>query len=151
MHKISVIQMSSCSAIGMNLVATRRHILEACLHGAQVIILPDCFALFSKNSQDYNINKEILGEGRIQNYLQKLSQENSVWIIASGIPIISEYNQEKFCLATVACDDQGKLIDVYYHLTSAAPHTHNCHLDITKQQESGQQTKLINTPLVALA
>ena len=146
MHKISVIQMCSCLSVGVNLVAVKRLVVEAANQGAQIAILPDHFALFSNRSDDYDINKEILGEGRIQNFIQRLSQTYNIWIIASGIPLVSEYSDQKFYLATVIYNNQGQLVDVYYHLRPFPPLIYARASIKLKSQEYGGQVKIVNTP-----
>ncbi|WP_119344643.1 nitrilase-related carbon-nitrogen hydrolase [Facilibium subflavum] len=150
MSKFAVIQMCSSIAVGMNLLAVRRQVSEAAEKGAKIVALPDHFALYSKNENDYEIHKEILGEGRIQNFLQKLSVESGVWLIASGVPIISEYENHSFYLATIIYNDIGQLVDVYYHLSSQPPaafaDAHICF----ESQVYGEQAKVIKTPYANL-
>jgi deaminated glutathione amidase len=146
MHKIAVIQMCSCLSVGVNLVTAKRLVVEAANQGAKIAILPDHFALFSKKSNDYAINKEILGEGRIQNFVQKLAQEYNIWIIASGIPLVSEYSDQKFYLATVVYNNRSQLVDVYYHLRPFLPLVYERASIKLEFQEYGGQVKIIKTP-----
>ena len=121
MTKIAIAQINACMAVGVNLLCLKRMVERAADAGARLVIFPDRCALFSMNSSDYEINKEILGEGRIQDYLQKLSRDNNIWIIASGIPIISEYSKQKYYLASIVYNNSGELYEVYYHLAPTLP------------------------------
>ncbi len=146
MVKAAVIQMSSCLAVGINLLTLKRMVERAASAGAKLIIFPDRCTLFSVNATDYDINKEVLGEGRIQDYIQKLSRENDVWIIASGIPIVSEYSKLKYYLATVVYNDLGNLIEVYYQLPPTLPAVFQWTHMLLQNQEYGEFVKIVQTP-----
>ncbi|WP_151192942.1 carbon-nitrogen hydrolase family protein [Cysteiniphilum sp. JM-1] len=146
MTKIAIAQINACMAVGVNLLCLKRMIERAADSGAKLIIFPDRCALFSMNSSDYEINKEILGEGRIQDYLQKLSRDNNIWIIASGIPIVSEYSKEKYYLASVVYNSAGDLYEVYYHLAPTLPCAFQWTHSLLQDQEYGEMVKVIKTP-----
>ncbi len=146
MPHIAAIQMSSSSALGMNLIALRKHVANAASQGAKLIVLPDRFALFSPESNDYAANKEILTEGRIQLYLQKLCLSYNVWIIASGVPLYCEYDAKQFYLATLVFDNKAELIDVYYHLKPQIPLTGHARSLVFEDQSFGSKVVIIQTP-----
>ncbi|MFZ9035763.1 MAG: nitrilase-related carbon-nitrogen hydrolase [Francisellaceae bacterium] len=146
MNKFAIVQMCSCASVGINLISARRKIMEAANAEAKVVILPDHFALLSKQDSDYDINKEVLGEGRIQNFIQKCAFENRIWIIASGIPLVSEYTDDKYYLATVVYNDEGHLVEVYYQLKSIKPNGYHDVFNGFDHIEYGQHAKVVETP-----
>ncbi|WP_395946840.1 carbon-nitrogen hydrolase family protein [Caedibacter taeniospiralis] len=150
MAKVAIAQINACLAVGVNLLCLKRMVEKAAQNGAKLIIFPDRCALFSLNASDYEINKEILGEGRIQDYLQKLSQENQIWIIASGVPIVSEYSKQKYYLSSVVYDALGALHEVYYHLPPALPYAFQWTHSLLQDQEYGEVVKVIETPFANL-
>ena len=150
MAKVAVIQMNACMAVGVNLLCLKRMVEKAAEAGAKLVIFPDRCALFSINASDYEINKEILGEGRIQDYLQKLSRKNKIWLVASGIPIVSEYGKLKYYLASIIYDDLGNLLDVYYHLQPGLPYAFQWTHSLLVDQEYGATVKVIETPFAKI-
>ena len=55
--------------------------------GADIVVLPENFAMMAEYDSMYLDIKEDLGQGKIQDFLKSLAIKNDIWIIAGTIPI----------------------------------------------------------------
>lgn len=113
MSKVAAIQMCSTHLVDENLAHAQQYIKEAAQQGAKLVVLPENFALMSTDNLERVKQKEILGEGRIQQAIQTCAKENSVWIVAGTIPIASEDQEHKIYAASLVYDNDGKLVGRY--------------------------------------
>lgn len=95
MPKLAAIQMCSTANVDENLATAAKLIAQAAQHGAQLVVLPEMFAIMGKTDQDKLKVKEPFGHGKIQDFLAAQAKEHNVWIIGGTIPI--------------ACDDPHKV------------------------------------------
>ena len=115
MSKAAVVQMNSCASIGTNLIAAKKLIGQAVRLDAELVVLPECFALLGDKSV-YYVNREILGEGRIQNYIAKLAREHEVWIVAGSIPIVCDKSPTHVYNASLLYNSAGECVSAYYKI-----------------------------------
>lgn len=113
MTKAAVIQMNSCASIGTNLIAARKLITRAAKLGAKLVVLPECFSVLGDKNA-YYVNREILGEGRVQTYIANLARELRVWIVAGSIPIVCDQSPSKVYNASILYNSLGEFVTVYY-------------------------------------
>lgn len=88
-NKVAAIQMVSGPDVEQNLVAARRLIGEAAGRGAQLILLPENFAVLEGGPmREYG---EVEGDtsGLIQGFLFDAAKANGVTLVAGTIPLIS--------------------------------------------------------------
>ncbi len=95
MKRISAIQMASGPNVSANLNEAARWISYAADAGADLIVLPENFALMAMQQTDMLKVKEQHGAGPIQDFLMNMCSKHGVWIVAGTIPI--------------AADDPGKV------------------------------------------
>ena len=149
MTRFAVVQMCTCSNIGMNLITLRRHVAKAADDGAKLILFPDYCALLSENAADYDIHRERPGDGRIQNYLRNLARTYQIWIIAPGIPIACKSADKTFNLTTVIYDHKGELTRTHCQKTQKFPESAAQYVDNTatiKSTDLAAGAKVIKTP-----
>jgi nitrilase len=149
MPKIAAVQMNSTTAVGPNLLTAKMLVQKAVdEEGAELIVLPENFALMAKDPKDVLLVKESLGRGRIQDFLSELSASMGVWIIAGTIPITSPEEQKVYA-STLVLNEYGERIAAYNKL-----HLFDVHFPDTGEtyQESalfvpGQDLAVIDTPV----
>ncbi|MBX9704719.1 MAG: carbon-nitrogen hydrolase family protein [Gammaproteobacteria bacterium] len=95
MSKLAAIQLCSTADVDENLSTAAKLIAQAAQHGAQLVVLPEMFAIMGKTDQDKLKVKEPFGNGKIQNFLAGQAKKHNIWIIGGTIPI--------------ACDDPHKV------------------------------------------
>ena len=90
MTRVAAVQMTSGDDIERNLAAVARYVETAGAGGAQVVVLPECFALMPKNPQQLRACAEVHGSGKIQDFLAELSRRTELWMIAGTLPLRSD-------------------------------------------------------------
>jgi len=123
-HKVAVIQMVSCGAVGPNLITAKSLIQKAVDQGAGLIILPENFAYVpnhsnlnsnsNSNSNSLSCVAEILGAGRIQDWASRISQELGIWLVAGGLPLV--LSDQSYAHASLLFNSEGNLAGHYEQL-----------------------------------
>ncbi len=88
---VAAIQMVSGPDREANLVAARRLIAEAAGQGAQLIVLPEYFALFGDRETDKVTAQEADGEGPIQQFLAQTAERHRVWLVGPSVPLATTH------------------------------------------------------------
>ncbi len=87
--KIAALQMTSGREVKANLQATAKLISQACAQGAQLLVLPENFALMAENDEDKLKAAEALGSGPIQEFLAKQAVQHHICLVGGSIPLLS--------------------------------------------------------------
>ncbi len=109
--KIAVLQMTSGSIISANCQQAENLISEACSKGADLVLLPENFAFFGKEDNEYLVQSETLGQGDIQLFLKQQAIKNNCYVVA-GMAIKSD-NSEKVREAVLMFNPQGEQVARY--------------------------------------
>ncbi len=112
LNKIAAIQMASGPQIKANLMEASRLIREASEKGAQMVVLPECFALMAMHESENIDHAEEYGKGYIQDTIRQCAIDNKVWIVAGSIPLKSE-DSEKASAASLMFNDKGEIVAHY--------------------------------------
>ena len=110
--KIAAIQMASGPQIKANLMEATRLIREASQNGAQMVVLPESFALMAMSESENIEWAEEQDNGPIQDTLRQCAIDNSVWIVAGSVPLKS-INSEKASAASLMFNDKGEIVARY--------------------------------------
>ncbi len=146
MYRVAAIQMASGSNVTANLNEAARLIGEAVNMGAQIVILPENFALMAIHSID-NINiREKQGTGPLQEFLSQQAARFGIWLVGGTLPLEAD-SPSKYRAACLVFNDTGECVARYdkMHLfdVTAAPDEHYCESDTI---EAGQQVVVVKTP-----
>jgi len=145
--KVSAIQMVSSDQLKDNLKTANGLINQAVSNGAQLVVLPENFALMPKHAGQLFSISEALGEGEIQSFLSEVANENDCWIVAGSMPIKSTRDDKVYATCLV-----------YNSVGEQVAHYHKIHLfdadisdDKGRYRESdtflaGDQPVVVNTP-----
>ena len=112
--------MASGPQIKANLMEVCRLIREASTQGADMVVLPECFALMAmKDAENIELAEEY-GHGQIQDAISQCAIENNIWIMAGSLPIkpddSSQSNSEqieKVFTASLMFNNQGEIVARY--------------------------------------
>jgi nitrilase len=104
--------MTSCLAVGPNLIQAKAHILKASEDGAEFILLPEHFAYFPKESSDFLNIAEKFGEGRIQSFLSEMAKITGAYIAAT-LPLLAEGASNKIFQSLLVFNPEGKAVARY--------------------------------------
>lgn len=145
--RIAAIQMCSSHVVDENLASAARLIAQAAQNKAQLVVLPEMFAIMGKKPTDKVLAREAYGSGKIQDFLSQQAKMHQTWIVGGTIPI--------------ACDDDQKVRAasiVYDHNGNAVARYDKIHLfDVTVSEtesyresdttEPGRDIVVIDTPV----
>lgn len=138
--------MCSSHLVAENLQMAAHFIEEAAKEGAQLIVLPENFAIMGLKDADKIKVKEIFGKGEIQTFLSQQAERHHVWLVGGTIPIASA-NEKKVRASslvfnalgqTVARYDKIHLFDVTISATEAYKESDTV--------ESGDEIVVVPTP-----
>lgn len=140
--KIAAIQMASGPKVRANLMEASRLIREAANKGAQMVVLPESFALMAMHEVENIKRAERQGDcashSTIQNTLKQCAIENKIWIVAGSIPLLSDKsesnNSEKVSAASLMFNDKGEIVARYNKI-------HLFDVDIQANNQASNQAK----------
>lgn len=112
MIRVAAIQMVSGPKVQDNLREAEKLINQACAKGARLILLPENFALIGKHDSDILAHMEKIGEGQIQDFLERIAKQNNAVIIAGSVPI-STNDSNKIRPALLVYNENGERIARY--------------------------------------
>ncbi len=146
MVKVAAIQMCSSHIIEENLISAARLIKIAASNHAKLIVLPEMFAIMTKEPKDKHLYKEPLGNGKIQSFLSSESKNNKVWLVGGTIPIACE-EKNKFKAACLVFNDQGEFVTRYdkIHLFDVTLSNSESYTE-SETTEPGNQLVIVETP-----
>ncbi len=148
---IAAIQMASGPQVKANLMEATRLIREAATKGADMVVLPENFALMAMDESENIDLAEEEGSGYIQDMMRQCAIDNKIWIVAGAIPLKS-LKSEKACLASLMFNDKGEIVARYdkIHLFDVEV---NCEAksakDVYKESDTfdaGDKIVVVDTP-----
>ena len=110
--KVSCVQIASGPNVEANLIEVSKYIEKSKKLGADIVVLPENFAMMAEYDSMYLDIKEDLGQGKIQDFLKSLAIKNDIWIIAGTIPIKTN-NKDKVFSTCIVFDNNGEIVSSY--------------------------------------
>jgi nitrilase len=147
MSKCAAIQMVSGPTVSDNLLQAEKLIAEAVKFGAELVALPENFALVGNHETDKINIKEIEGMGPIQDFLSATAKKYGVWIVGGTMPIAGD-DPNKVRAACLIYNDQGERVARYdkIHLFDVSvPNTNDVYRE-SNSIEAGTQALVIDSP-----
>lgn len=108
----AAIQMASSPSISANLLEAEKLIAEAAKAGAKLVALPENFALMGESEFDKIKQKEKDGFGPIQEFLARVAEKYSIWIVGGTIPLEAR-DENKILAACLVFNAQGERVARY--------------------------------------
>lgn len=112
MHTMAAIQMASGPNVEANLYEAERLIGRAVEAGAELVVLPENFAIMGMSERDKVMIRERPGQGRIQSHLSELARRHRVWIVGGTIPLECP-DPDRISATCLLFDDRGKQVARY--------------------------------------
>ena len=104
--------MASSPNIDANLHEASRLILQAVQAGAELIVLPENFAIMGIEEEDKVAIREEFGKGPIQKFLAEQSKLHNIWIVGGTVPLECP-NPKKILAACLVYDNHGNCVERY--------------------------------------
>lgn len=86
---VAAVQMVSTPDPAQNREVARRLVQEAAAAGAQLVVLPEYWAILGRHEQDKLAHAEPAGEGPLQQFMAGLAREAGIWLLGGTIPLVS--------------------------------------------------------------
>ena len=112
MSKVAAIQMASGPNVDANLHEAGRLISQASDAGAELVVLPENFAIMGINEEDKVAIREPFGNGVIQSFLKEQTTLHNIWIVAGSVPLECP-DPKKIFAACLVYNDQGICVERY--------------------------------------
>jgi len=104
--------MASGPNVGANLIEAERLLALAVDQGAELVVLPENFALMGLTEEDKLKSAEQEGVGPIQDFLSRQATQHHIWIVGGTIPLLAPDPRKVFA-ACLLYDDQGERVARY--------------------------------------
>lgn len=147
MKRVAAIQMASGPNVRANLTEAGRLVSRAVDAGAELVILPENFAIMGMTEEDKVKVRETEGQGPIQAFLAEQARQHGIWIVGGTIPLTAKDSQHVRA-ACLLFDDQGTLKARYDKV-----HLFDVHLlesqetyDESTTTEPGDSATVVDTP-----
>ena len=89
MSVVAAVQMASGPNVTANLEEAEKLIKTAVQQDAELVVLPENFAIMGLTEVDKVAIAETAGSGPIQQFLSQQAEKRGVWIVGGTIPIAS--------------------------------------------------------------
>jgi nitrilase len=111
--RFAVIQMVSGNDLQANLDSAARLIKQAAEQGAQLLVLPETFALFSSRQQAQLGQQETFGEQRIRGFLRQQAKQYGLWIVGGTLPLALDAEESRVLAASFVINERGQEVARY--------------------------------------
>jgi nitrilase len=99
--------MISSPSLADNLATARRLVAQAAAAGAQLVVLPEYWAIMGQQETDKLAHAEQPGSGPIQDGMAQMARQHGIWLIGGTLPLISG-EEGKVLNTTLVYDPQGE-------------------------------------------
>lgn len=147
MKRVAAIQMASGPNVSANLTEAGRLIGKAVDAGAELIVLPENFAIMGMRETDKVKQQEAPGQGPIQDFLAEQSAKHNAWIVGGTIPLQSD-EPERIRAACLLFNDRGEQVARYDKV-----HLFDVHLEENAETynesetiQPGREATVVDTP-----
>lgn len=112
MSKVAAIQMASGPNVKANLAEAEKLIKIAVEQEAELVVLPENFAIMGTSESDKVKIAEEFGSGLLQDFLQSQASKFEIWLVGGTIPLRSKESGKVFA-ASLLFNPQGELVTRY--------------------------------------
>lgn len=152
MSKVAAIQMASGPNVQANLAEAEKLINIAVQQDAELIVLPENFAIMGMTDMDKVNVSEPIGVGPMQAFLRDQATRHGVWLVGGTIPIQSK-DAGKVYAACLLYNDKGEMVARYdkIHLFDVTIEGNNESYTESETIMPGDDVVVTDTPLESLA
>jgi nitrilase len=143
--RIAGIQMASGPHVSANLSEAERLIEIAVSQGANLVALPEYFAIMGLKDTDKVKAREKEGSGQIQRFLSKVAKKHQIWLIGGSVPLEASV-PEKVRNACLVYDDKGQQVARYDKIHLFGLDLGNEHYHEENTIEPGKDVVVVETP-----
>ncbi len=104
--------MASSPNVDANLREAGRLISQAADAGAELVVLPENFAIMGIEEEDKVAVRETQGDGPIQAFLSEQAKQHNVWLVGGTVPLVCD-DPNKILAACLVYNNEGNLVERY--------------------------------------
>jgi len=147
MKRVAAIQMASGPNLGANLNEAGRLISRAVDNGAELLVLPENFAIMGMQEQDKLKLREPFGSGPIQDFLAEQARKHGIWLVGGTLPIEAD-SPARVRATSLLFDEQGEVRGRYdkVHLFDVNLPENQETYEESATTEAGSGTTVVDTP-----
>ena len=147
MSIVAAIQMASGPNVKANLAEAEKLIKTAVQQEAELIVLPENFAIMGMTETDKVTIAEKPNEGEIQRFLSDQAVKHGVWIVGGTVPIESDITGKVFS-ACLLYNDKGEVVARYnkIHLFDVTLESNNESYTESETIDAGDEVVVVDTP-----
>lgn len=112
MPVVAALQMISTPSVADNIATAGRLIGQAANQGAQLVLLPEYWAILGLQDTDKLAVAESFGDGPIQSFMQTMAQQHQLWLVGGTLPLQSP-EAGKVLNTTLVYNPQGTCVARY--------------------------------------
>jgi len=143
--RIAGVQMASGPQVEANLHEAGRLIAMAAERGAQLVALPEHFAILGMREQDKVKVREPEGDGPIQHFLSETARQHGIWLVGGSIPLESG-DKRKVRNASLVYNAAGRLVARYDKIHLFGFDMGEEHYSEERTIEPGREVKVVDSP-----
>ncbi len=147
MSKVAAIQMASGPNVKANLAEAEKLIKIAVQQEAELVVLPENFAIMGLTEMDKVKIAEDFGAGLLQDFLKEQAVRNNIWLVGGTIPIRSK-EPGKIFAACLLLNPQGEVVAHYnkIHLFDVTIEASNESYTESETISPGDSIVVVDTP-----
>ena len=147
MSKVAAIQMASGPNVKANLAEAEKLIKIAVQQEAELVVLPENFAIMGMDETDKVKIAEDVGSGLLNDYLKEQAVKHNIWLVGGTIPIRSSESGKVFA-ACLLINPQGELVTRYdkIHLFDVTIEASNESYTESETITPGDKIVVVDTP-----
>ncbi len=147
MSIVAAIQMASGPNVKANLEEAEKLINTAVQQDAELVVLPENFAIMGMSEVDKVTIAERYGEGPIQQFLAQQARKHGIWIVGGTIPIDSSITGKVYSTCLLY-NDSGEVVARYdkIHLFDVVLEGNDESYNESETIESGDDVVVADTP-----
>lgn len=152
-NRVAAIQMISGSSVDANLLAAADLISQAAHQGAQLVVLPEYFAVLDSAQLIAVGRREDSDRGPIRSFLANQARQHQLWIIAGTLPTTQAMDgtihPDKIYAACFVYDAHGQEVARYdkIHLFDVTVDDNQSTYHESKTTQAGHHVVTVNTPI----
>lgn len=147
MSKVAAIQMASGPNVKANLAEAEKLIKIAVQQEAELVVLPENFAIMGMAEMDKVKIAEDFGSGLLQDFLKNQAIKHNIWLVGGTIPIRSD-EEGKAYASCLLMNPQGEQVARYdkIHLFDVTIEASNESYTESETVSAGKDVVVVDTP-----
>lgn len=147
MSIVAAIQMASGPNVKANLSEAEKLIKTAVQQDAELVVLPENFAIMGMTETDKVTIAEKPNDGEIQKFLSEQAVKHNVWIVGGTVPIESDIAGKVFS-ACLLYNNKGEVVARYdkIHLFDVTLEANNESYTESETIDAGDEVVVVDTP-----